>query len=274
MEERATILAAISTLPPSQLSHLSLSLLSATDDHRLRLSSVLSSQSLFSSTLRHLHSLSLPEKYLLIARHLLSSLRHITTHFLLSDLTIPPPPPMSTAAIRESDLNAVLLLLCFCETHQHNPTVLEENYSDWRVSLCNIFSDKLLTAAYSPVGASPWTALAPYVDMVSRSWRLVRASCGGGKKGASPETVVGLPAVEVKESGRECVICKEEMKVGKEVCELPCEHLFHWSCILPWLSNSDTCPCCRHRLPSDDVFGEIQRLWDMLIKSSDRQSLV
>ncbi|XP_028775110.1 E3 ubiquitin-protein ligase SGR9, amyloplastic-like [Neltuma alba] len=183
MEERATILAAISTLPPSQLSHLSLSLLSATHLHRLRLSSVLASPSLFSATLRHLHSISLPEKYLLIARHLLFSLHRITTRFL-SDLTIPSPPspPMSTA-IRQRDLNAVLLLLFFCETHQHNPTVLEENYSDWRLSLCNIFSDQLLTAAYSPVGASTWTALAPYVDMVSRSWRLVKISCGGGRRG-------------------------------------------------------------------------------------------
>lgn len=91
-------------------------------------------------------------------------------------------------------------------------------------------------------------------------------------KGAAAETVAGLPTVVVEEGGGECVICKEEMKVGKEVCELPCQHLFHWSCVLPWLKHNDTCPCCRHRLPSDDVFGEIQRLWDVFTKLSTRES--
>lgn len=102
----------------------------------------------------------------------------------------------------------------------------------------------------------------------------MRVSCRGGKKGASAETLVELPTVDLKEGGRECVICKEEMKVGRDVCKLPCEHLFHWRCVLPWLKNNDMCPCCRYRLPSDDVFGEIQRLWEMLIKLGAKQSLV
>lgn len=103
-------------------------------------------------------------------------------------------------------------------------------------------------------------------------------SCGGGGGGkefgevaASAAAVVALPAVEVAVGGRECVICKEEMRVGRDVCELPCQHLFHWMCILPWLGKRNTCPCCRFRLPSDDVFGEIQRLWEVLVKSGAKE---
>lgn len=117
----------------------------------------------------------------------------------------------------------------------------------------------------------------PFVETVSRCWRLVGAlDCGGGKEAAevaaSAATVVALPSVEVRHDGRECVICKEEMGIGRDVCELPCQHLFHWMCILPWLGKRNTCPCCRFRLPSDDVFGEIQRLWEVLVKMTAKDS--
>ncbi|KAF3946469.1 hypothetical protein CMV_027267, partial [Castanea mollissima] len=32
----------------------------------------------------------------------------------------------------------------------------------------------------------------------------------------------------------------------------------------------NTCPCCRFELPTDDVFGEIQRLWNVLIKVGNK----
>lgn len=88
---------------------------------------------------------------------------------------------------------------------------------------------------------------------------------GAGEVAAARAAVVALPAVEVTAAGKECVICKEEMGIGRDVCELPCQHLFHWKCILPWLKKRNTCPCCRFQLPSDDVVGEIQRLWEALV---------
>lgn len=126
--------------------------------------------------------------------------------------------------------------------------------------------------SYAPVGA---VAIIPFVETVVRCWRLVGAlDCGGGKEvgevAASAAMVVALPSVEVRVGGGECVICKEEMRIGRDVCVLPCQHLFHWMCILPWLGKRNTCPCCRFRLPSDDVFGEIQRLWEVLVKMGSK----
>ncbi|XP_022766165.1 E3 ubiquitin-protein ligase SGR9, amyloplastic-like [Durio zibethinus] len=269
MEEETTMMAALSTLRPSQLADLSCSILSLSFHHRRRLCFLLSSPCLFSVTLHHLHSLSLPHKTLLIARHLLFSLHHLTLHFQ------PPPllPLHPSVAMKNRDLDAVLLLLFLCETHQHNPDVLERPHSEWRKVLSNLCSDTMLKIT-SITGIFDGAALIPYIEMVTRCRRFVGIMGCGAKEGkdvaASPAAVVALPAVEVKGGGVECVICKEEMKEGRDVCQLPCQHLFHWMCILRWLKKRNTCPCCRFQLPCDDIFGEIQRLWGVLVKTSGK----
>lgn len=109
------------------------------------------------------------------------------------------------------------------------------------------------------------------MDTIDNCIRFVGASGCSGEAGrevaAAAEVVVALPSVAVKSGGgAECVICREEMREGRDVCELPCHHLFHWMCVLPWLRKRNTCPCCRFRLPTDDVYGEIRRLWEIIVK--------
>ncbi|KAL5743087.1 hypothetical protein ACOSP7_029819 [Xanthoceras sorbifolium] len=280
MEEETIIIAALSTLSSSKLSDLTHSILLLTHRHLRRLSTVLSSPFLFFLTLHHLQSLSLPEKTLLIARHLLSSLHHLTHHF--EPTHVKPHPSSSSSSsssttttfsyIRHRDLDAVLLLLLLCEVHQRNPEALRGvSSTKWQSVLSQLYSDTMLTL--SGVGAYTGDVLMPYIEMVTRCRRFVGVMGGGGKEGrevaAAPAAVVALPSVEVRGGGGvECVICKEEMREGRDVCELPCGHPFHWICILPWLRKRNTCPCCRFRLPTDDVFGEIQRLWEVLVKAS------
>lgn len=126
----------------------------------------------------------------------------------------------------------------------------------------------------------------PFIETLVRCKRFVDIMGGynhlrrGGEKEsceipAARAAVVALRAVEVldgagSDAGEvECVICKEEMSEGRDVCEMPCQHLFHWKCILPWLSKKNTCPSCRFQLPTDDVFSEIQRLWEVLVKTTE-----
>lgn len=42
-----------------------------------------------------------------------------------------------------------------------------------------------------------------------------------------------------------CPICMQEM-LSDCMCELPCKHIFHTTCVFKWVSeNKNTCPMCR-----------------------------
>ena len=278
MEEESTtiIMTSLSILSTSHLTNLTHTILSISHHHRRRLAAVLSSPTLFSLTLRHLLSLSLPQKTLLIATHLLSLLHPLLLHRNHHTLH------SSSAKMKLRDLDAVVLLLFLCETHQLDPDVLESPADNWREILGDMCSDTMLNSI-----SGLWTCdagiLMPYIETLVRCKRFVDIMGGynhhrrlrGEKEGyeipAARAAVVALRAVEVLNAAGEveCVICKEEMREGRDVCEMPCQHLFHWKCILPWLSKRNTCPFCRFQLPTDDVFSEIQRLWDILVKTSE-----
>ncbi|KAF6171063.1 hypothetical protein GIB67_014643 [Kingdonia uniflora] len=161
--------------------------------------------------------------------------------------------------------------MLLCEVRQHDSKALEIPPTHWRDVLRDYVFTNMLTVTLTGIGVSSGTILSPYIDVATRCQRFVDGmGCGGGKAkrevAASVSAVVALPSVEV--SSGECVICREQMKEGRDVCELPCQHLFHWICVLPWLKKRNTCPCCRFQLPTDDVLGEIERLWGVLVKKA------
>lgn len=48
-----------------------------------------------------------------------------------------------------------------------------------------------------------------------------------------------------------CAICFVELSTECAV-RLPCEHMFHRTCVTSWLRRSNTCPLCRRKLEDDD----------------------
>lgn len=48
-----------------------------------------------------------------------------------------------------------------------------------------------------------------------------------------------------------CAVCLEDFETGQQVRRLACSHLYHRSCIDPWLqSSSNSCPLCKREVPN------------------------
>ncbi|CAO2147643.1 unnamed protein product [Urochloa humidicola] len=81
----------------------------------------------------------------------------------------------------------------------------------------------------------------------------------GGGFGAVPASAAAVAGLEKRtfhttNTGGmdECAICFEDFEDGEEVSVMPCSHghEFHDKCIAKWLGRSNTCPLCRHQLPT------------------------
>nr|XP_033805856.1 E3 ubiquitin-protein ligase RNF181 isoform X1 [Geotrypetes seraphini] len=73
---------------------------------------------------------------------------------------------------------------------------------------------------------------------------------------AAKQVVQSLPSVTITpaqaDKGLKCPVCLLEFEEEETVKKIPCEHLFHSACILPWLGKTNSCPLCRHELPTDN----------------------
>uniref|UniRef100_A0A7C9CD13 RING-type E3 ubiquitin transferase n=1 Tax=Opuntia streptacantha TaxID=393608 RepID=A0A7C9CD13_OPUST len=85
-----------------------------------------------------------------------------------------------------------------------------------------------------------------------------------GSPPAAHSVIENLPTVRFSREGLEensvvCAICKDEVSGEEMVRQLPCLHYYHGDCIVPWLKMRNTCPVCRHELPTDDPEYEYRK---------------
>ncbi|XP_023730417.1 E3 ubiquitin-protein ligase RING1 [Lactuca sativa] len=106
---------------------------------------------------------------------------------------------------------------------------------------------------------------------------------------ASKSAVEAIPSVKITAAFLEidpvviCAVCKDQFVVYDETKELPCKHMYHPDCILPWLSQHNSCPVCRFQLPTDAVDGDskvrrrsrsrVLRLGDLIDDDDDEELL-
>ncbi|XP_072996023.1 E3 ubiquitin-protein ligase RING1-like [Typha latifolia] len=85
-----------------------------------------------------------------------------------------------------------------------------------------------------------------------------------GTPPASKSAVNALPDIKISEEllasdEAQCAVCKDTFEIGVEAKQMPCKHIYHKDCILPWLELHSSCPVCRYELPTDDPDNEQRR---------------
>ncbi|XP_061371293.1 probable E3 ubiquitin-protein ligase RHC1A [Gastrolobium bilobum] len=74
-----------------------------------------------------------------------------------------------------------------------------------------------------------------------------------GPAPASRSSIDAMPTIKITQahlrSDSHCPVCKEKFELGSEAREMPCNHIYHSDCIVPWLVQHNSCPVCRVELP-------------------------
>lgn len=74
-----------------------------------------------------------------------------------------------------------------------------------------------------------------------------------GPPPAATSSIVSMPTVKISErhlrSESHCPVCKEKFELRSEARQMPCNHIYHSECIVPWLVQHNSCPVCRQELP-------------------------
>ncbi|KAF7138441.1 hypothetical protein RHSIM_Rhsim07G0220400 [Rhododendron simsii] len=72
-------------------------------------------------------------------------------------------------------------------------------------------------------------------------------------KEPTPASEEAIEALEILmlEAPEQCAICLTTLHVGESGTRLPCNHTYHYNCIVHWLRLKNTCPQCCLQLPTD-----------------------
>eukprot|EP01018_Ginkgo_biloba_P005982 Gb_14066 [translate_table: standard] len=78
-----------------------------------------------------------------------------------------------------------------------------------------------------------------------------------GTPPASKDSIEAMPTIKITQDilgtdSAQCAVCKDEFELGTDVKQMPCKHMYHSDCILPWLAQHNSCPVCRYEMPTDD----------------------
>ncbi|XP_044466752.1 E3 ubiquitin-protein ligase RING1-like [Mangifera indica] len=85
-----------------------------------------------------------------------------------------------------------------------------------------------------------------------------------GTPPASKSAIEGLPNIKISaelmgSDSSQCAVCKDSFEFNEVAKQMPCKHIYHSDCIMPWLELHNSCPVCRYELPTDDPDYEQRR---------------
>lgn len=144
----------------------------------------------------------------------------------------------------------VLLAVNDLESYFEFENAQDGNIDGSEVSRIHLSEDNILSMEYDAL-----------FGQIVENENALRGSPPAAKSVIENLPVVELTEEEVGEGSVEvvCAICKDDIAIREKVHRLPCCHLYHKDCILPWLVIRNTCPVCRYELPTDDADYESRR---------------
>lgn len=75
-----------------------------------------------------------------------------------------------------------------------------------------------------------------------------------GPPPAPRSAIDAMPIIKITrahiQTDSHCPVCKDQFELGTEARQMPCNHIYHSDCIVPWLVQHNSCPVCRHELGS------------------------
>ncbi|XP_050234822.1 probable E3 ubiquitin-protein ligase RHC1A [Mercurialis annua] len=80
-----------------------------------------------------------------------------------------------------------------------------------------------------------------------------------GPAPASRSSIDAMPVIKITQrhlrSDAHCPVCKDKFELGSEARQMPCNHMYHTDCIVPWLVQHNSCPVCRQEMPPQQSSG-------------------
>ena len=74
-----------------------------------------------------------------------------------------------------------------------------------------------------------------------------------GPPPATRSSIDAMPTIKITQrhlrSDSHCPVCKDRFELGSEARQMPCNHIYHSDCIVPWLVQHNSCPVCRQEMP-------------------------
>lgn len=75
-----------------------------------------------------------------------------------------------------------------------------------------------------------------------------------GPPPAPRSAIDAMPTIKITrahlQTDSHCPVCKDQFELGTEARQMPCNHIYHSDCIVPWLVQHNSCPVCRQVLGS------------------------
>lgn len=75
-----------------------------------------------------------------------------------------------------------------------------------------------------------------------------------GPPPAPRSAIDAMPTIKISQrhlnTDAHCPVCQDKFELGVRARQMPCDHIYHSDCIVPWLVEHNSCPVCRVELPS------------------------